>query len=311
MFSMRKLYKLQNKNFYKLFAEAALGLLNKDQKVFYVDANDANASDSEGNPGTSISSPLATLSRAHTLATSGKGDIIVVLPTHTENILVNYTFSKSNVRFIGLESGNQRPTLTYTAAAGAITISGDNVEFKGFNVTTLGVIDVATPFVVSGDRVLFGDIEMVESAATSQFVYGVLFTGDDCVCDGFKFRGAAGDANVTAIRHTEADQLEIKNCDLVGNFQGSADATGAIQCLTTESTDLRIHHNILENRDGTSEAGIVFTAACTGLVYENFIAVPTGDFAQGLINDDAVRQYNNYVVDVAQERGAPVGTASA
>jgi hypothetical protein len=74
---------------------------------------------------------------------------------------------------------------------------------------------------------------------------------------------------------------------------------------------LEIYNNRVENRDGTSEAGIVLTAACTGLIYENFIAVPTGDFAQGIILDDLMRQYNNYVVDVAQERGAPVGTASA
>jgi hypothetical protein len=110
---------------------------------------------------------------------------------------------------------------------------------------------------------------------------------------------------------TGSTGLEIAGCRLVGNFQGSANATGPIQSLTTLNVDIDIHDNRVENRDGTSEAGIVFVSTDTGFVYRNFIAVPTGDFAQGLIGDNAMRQYDNFVVDVAQERGAPVGTASA
>jgi hypothetical protein len=303
----KKLFALQNERFASLVDEALVGQTHRAAKVFYVDSNTG----SDNNSGTDIRSPLATLDKAHTNCTASQGDKVILLPQHAENISGAVTLSKAGVSYIGLQDGNSRATLTYTAAGGAITLSGANCLMANILLTTSGTIDVTTPIVVSGAKCVLKDLEMKEDSATSQLVYGVLVTGNDCVVDGLDFLGLAGSATVTGIRHTAADRLTIKNCTIVGNFQGSADATGAIQCLTTESVDMRVHHNVVENRDGTSEAGIVFTASCTGLVYQNMIAVPTGDFGQGLIADSGMRQFENYVVDVASERGAPEGTASA
>lgn len=298
----------QNKRFADLYTEA-IYKKHKNARVYYVDSVNGN----DAYSGRKFTQPLATTQEAIGRCSASRGDTILIAPWHAENITGASSFvpNKSYVNIIGLKQGNLKPTFTFTAAAGAIDFSAAACLLKDVYFTTLGTIDVTAPITFSGNNCIMQGVEMRESAATSQFVFGALVTGDDCVVDGFKFLGAAGDANVTGLRLTGADRVAVKNCDIVGAFQGSADATGAIQCLTTASLNMRVHNNVLENQDGTSEAGIVFITTCTGLVYENFIAVPTGDFGQGIVGDNLMRQYDNNVVDVAQERGAPEGTASA
>jgi hypothetical protein len=291
--------------------KAAVALQNLDVgdgTIFYVDSGASGA----GIAGLSPGDAFATVDQAINLSIAG--DVIIALPGHAETIsnATSLVPDVAGVSIIAVGVGARRPTITFDNASSEIIISAASVLFSGFRIRTSGTIDVALAITVTGDDCVVEDIDMRELSTTSQIIVGIFLNvalrAKVLNCN---FLGLAGDATVTAIRMTGSTGLEIAGNRLVGNFQGSADATGPIQSLTTLNVDIDIHHNRMENRDGTSEAGIVFVATDTGLVWENFIAVPTGDFAQGLINDDAMRQFNNYVVDVAQERGAPIGTASA
>jgi len=298
----------QSERYYDIHSDA-VRRVHKDQNLFYVDST------YEGNAtywsGKRLTSALPTLAAAYAKVTAARGDVVLLSPFHDEDISTALTLSKSYVRYEGLNIGHKKPYLTYSAAGGNITISGANCEFNNIKLYISGTTDVTSPLVLSGAKILMKDCWSYEPTTTDQFVYGVLVTGNDCIIDNYDFFGQAGDANITGIRMTGANGLEIKNSKIVGNFTAAEDVSGAIQGLTTASLNLDIHHNRVENRDGTSEAGMVFVTTDTGFVYENFIAVPTGDFGQGLIGDDLIRQYNNFVVDVATERGAPEGTASA
>mgnify|MGYP003655936863 CR=1 FL=1 len=260
----------------------------------YVDSNNGSASYDGKTPGKA----LVTIDAA--INASSAGDAIYVLEGHAESVANATTIipDVNGIKIVGLGTGARRPTITMTATASNIPVSGTDVRLENLLITTSGTVDVTSAITVTGDDSHIVNVEIRESAATSQFVTGLFFNDAD-------YATAAG------IRMTGSEKLEIVDCDIVGNFQGSANAVGAILSITTLNIDVRIHHNRVENRDGTSEAGIVFVGTDTGFCYENFIAVPTGDFAQGLIADTAMRQFNNFVVDVAQERGAPVGTASA
>lgn len=293
---------------------ASLGMaLSPNGNVAYVDSGNAAAGTTAKGTG-DPTNPYSTILAAQDALSANNGDVGIVLPGHAETIsnATAMALNKAGITWVGIGRGSDRPTITFDNASGNIPISANNVTLSNFLITTSGTIDVAIGITVTGNDVLLHEVELIEGGTTSQFVVGVhastMLGGliQDC-----KFLGYAGNATVTAIRMSGSDRLEITGCSLVGNFQGSADATGAIQSLTTLNVDIDIHHNRVENRDGTSEAGLVFVSTDTGFAYENFIAVPTGDFGQGVVADNAMRQYNNYVVDVAQERGAPEGTASA
>ena len=274
----------------------------------YVDSNNGSASYDGKTPGKA----LVTIDAA--INASSAGDAIYVLEGHAESVANATTIipDVNGIKIVGLGTGARRPTITMTATASNIPVSGTDVRLENLLITTSGTVDVTSAITVTGDDSHIVNVEIRESAATSQFVTGLFFNDANYAkAIGVKFWGAAGSATAAGIRMTGSEKLEIVDCDIVGNFQGSANAVGAILSITTLNIDVRIHHNRVENRDGTSEAGIVFVGTDTGFCYENFIAVPTGDFAQGLIADTAMRQFNNFVVDVAQERGAPVGTASA
>lgn len=109
--------------------------------VYWV-SNDPNSltqgqiSGSDGNPGT-FNAPFATLQYAVSRCVHGRGDIIFVKPNHDELISVAtanleggavtanaLSLYKSNVAIIGLGTGTNRPTLTFTAAAAAIVLGG-------------------------------------------------------------------------------------------------------------------------------------------------------------------------------------------
>lgn len=267
---------------------------------------------SNNNNGRRPDKPLATIDAAINLATANK-DAIIVLPGHAETVAGATTIvpDVAGIQIIGLGYGSLRPTLTFSGTASKIVFSAANILFKNFLILTTGTIDIVLGLHVTAAFVTLEDVEVREASATSQFVLPLHVAAADCTVKGYIFRGAAGDATVTGLRMSAADRLLVTGCRIKGNFQGNADATGAIQSLTTANLDISIHHNVVENKDGTSEAGIVFVATDTGDVYENFIVVPTGDFGQGLIADTLMDQYNNYVVDVDAERGAPEGTASS
>lgn len=281
--------------------------------VFFVDANAAQSGTTAGY-GTHPDKAFSTIDAAINACFADQGDVIYVLPGHTETLAdaTSLVPDVDGVSIVGLGVGAARPTLTLSATGSNIPISGDSVVFKNFLITTVGTINVSLAITVTGDDCVVEDVEMREASTISQIVVGLFLNVALRVkVRRFVFLGLAGDATVTAIRMTGSTGLEIEGCRLVGNFQGSEDATGAIQSLTTLNVDIDIHHNRVENRDGTSEAGIVFVATDTGFVWENFIAVPTSDFGQGIVVDTAMRQFNNYVVDVATERGLPEGTGSA
>ncbi len=274
----------------------------------YVDSNNG----ATGFSGLQRSRAKATIDQAINIARVG--DTIVVMAGHAESIAnaTSLVPDVNGISIIGEGIGSRRPTITFTNNAANIPISGTDILFKNFLLTISGTTDVAIGITVTGDGCVVEDVEMTEPTTTDQFIVGIhATTMKGGVIRGLDFLGLAGDAGITGIRMTDSERLEITDCRIVGNFQGSEDATGAIQSLTTLNVDVSIHHNRVENRDGTSEAGIVFVATDTGFVYENFIAVPTADFPNGMVVATAMRQYNNWVVDVATERGAPTGTASA
>ncbi|MGZ8529010.1 MAG: hypothetical protein ACXWYM_00335 [Candidatus Binatia bacterium] len=116
----------------------------KNSKYFFVDP--ANGAD--GNKGTDISKPLATLEKALELATANSNDVVVLIGTTNAATPTTYRvpaggldWNKDAVHLIGICSGNhtQQRARISTATTDVtteipLTISADNCMFANFSV---------------------------------------------------------------------------------------------------------------------------------------------------------------------------------
>ncbi|MDH5426185.1 MAG: hypothetical protein OEY29_14445 [Gammaproteobacteria bacterium] len=105
-------------------------------EVFYVNSSSVlpkgGVGGSDGNDGTYLR-PFSTLDYAIGRCTAGRGDVIYLMPGHTETVIAATTIAAdvAGVAIVGLGSGSSRPTLTYTTANTAtINVSAANVSFK-------------------------------------------------------------------------------------------------------------------------------------------------------------------------------------
>src|SRR5690242_14286615 len=77
--------------------------------VFYV--NSVTGSDT-ANDGRSLDTPYATITKAIAGTTANKGDVIFVMPGHSETRTAAITVNKAGIAIIGLGQGLVRPSIT-------------------------------------------------------------------------------------------------------------------------------------------------------------------------------------------------------
>jgi hypothetical protein len=190
-------------------------------KAFWVGNAAANLTGvrgaSDGNRG-DFNSPFSTIDAAIGQCVANRGDIIFVKPGHAENIgaAAAIVCDIAGVAIIGLGSGANRPTLTWTAAAGTITVTAANVTFQNMRFVN-NVADVVTMFSVSGtgddltfENCLFTDTSTILNAI--DFI--TLATGADglsvigCQVIG---KSASNDSFITGVAH---DRFRIENCQI-------------------------------------------------------------------------------------------------
>ncbi len=101
---------------------------------------------SDGNKGT-YDSPFATIDYAVGQCSSGRGDIIFVKPGHAETVSTAafIALDVAGISIVGLGKGNNRPTLTWSTAASAITVAANDITIHNF----LCIGSMATTFTVT------------------------------------------------------------------------------------------------------------------------------------------------------------------
>ena len=139
----------------------------------------------DGNDGSYLR-PLATLDRALALCTAHRGDVIMLMPGHAENVATAAAIDvdKAGVAIIGLGAGTKRPKFSFTAAAATFAITAGNCSF--YNIEwQANFADVAIGLDVSGvDGLSFDSCYFTEAGTDLNYVHVVdLATG----CDDISF----------------------------------------------------------------------------------------------------------------------------
>jgi hypothetical protein len=242
--------------------------------IYFV--NSATGTDSTSN-GTGPDAPFKTINYAIAQCTASKGDIIYVMPGHSESISGVGAIAASiiGVQIIGLGTGTLRPLITLHTTATTIAVSAASVTFKNLRITG-DVTGVVTIFNITAANCTIDGVDFIETAscAALQFILTTSAAVDLRVqnCSWIQTVTAAG-ALQQWIVLTGADRAKILNnyASLKG-YATSNPANGVVVGVTTASANVEIGNNTFISSNSTGTIAISLLAATTGFVYNNRVA---------------------------------------
>jgi hypothetical protein len=276
--------------------------------VFFVDSNNAVANDN--NVGKNSKRPLATIDGAINKCTANKGDVIIVMPNHAESVTAaaGIACDVAGITIIGLGSGEQRPTITFTTSTGAdVDIDAADVTIK--NILFKAGVDALTgPIDVNSTDFTLENCEMRDTTGfqTTQWIVAtsqsdrMKIVGNKHVCP------AAGPASWIKITGGAEDVIIANNDD------DSLYSTGNISNTSTALVRAKISGNRLVNRGTTATACIDLVSTATGTISDNYLrnTSDAGGKVTNIIDASDMELFENYAVTADNETGALIGTAS-
>lgn len=274
--------------------------------------------------GTDINAPLATLGGAtgglaRLGARTNKGDVIYVLPGHTESVssadYFSHTGAASGFSVIGLGSGNQRPVFNWTVAGSTWLLDTAGVEVANCRLNlagadATGTLTVTTPITVSAAGCRIAGCEINWGQSTDNGCGSTL--GAIAVVAGTRFEfvnnycpslDTAGTLPVSFLSLNGADDALIAGNVIYGGT--TATTVGAIHCVTTASLRVRILNNIVQNLVASSTKAISSAVSgVTGTLAGNMLRVNSGILGFTVSANLSVDAFNNYTNNTVNKNGA-------
>lgn len=239
-------------------------------------------SGSDGNPGTYLK-PFATLSYASSQCTANRGDVIMVMPGHSETIssASALTLSKAGVLVVGMGSGTKRPLFTLdTANTATINVSAANVGFVNcqFVANFLAVAACFTLTTAAGFSL--SQCSFKDTSAILNFAKIVNTGSTDNAADGLSIE----DCQIVSSHATNAFSClaAVGNLDRLtfkGNYVKSVTTNAAAACCPITNGKVLTNANIVDNSFNTVGAagtttGLLITtnqSTNSGLLANNYI----------------------------------------
>lgn len=275
-------------------------------RVFFVHSSGDNS-----NAGTDPTQPLATIDAAVGLCSANRGDVILVMPGHAENIstATSLVVDVAGVSIIGLGWGRLRPTLTFTATAGSIEMDAANTRLSNLRLVA-GIASVVVGVNVDADDVEIDHCEWDISATGFEFLLMLDIDAfdrtnvHDCT---FAAENIAG--TNTGIRLDDTVGVRVVNNEFRGDF-----TTAAISGTTgsaAASVDALVRENVIENLDTTAGILLDHHDSTTGITSGNrgftlYATNVTAPFDAG-----NTLNIENYVVNAVDEKGIVVPTTGS
>lgn len=243
---------------------------------------------------------FATIDAAISACTASAGDVIYVLPGHTEAVTAtSIACDIAGVSIIGLGSGSLKPTLTFAATDSTINVTAANCKFQNLRIeAAVGQVVTAFLHATAAQNTQYIDIEFY---ATSTFNFINCYTlGAANISDGCKWQGnylRTADTGqlalcVTAAAHNDlkfynnyvmhaaaaaglltAGAVNLLGLDVVGNFVQTGQTDGAVGVLvitTSTASSGRIVNNDMKTADAA--ANVAIPIASKVYAAKNYIA---------------------------------------
>ncbi len=234
-------------------------------------------SDSTGY-GQSPVSPTATIDYAIDLATASVGDVVYVMPGHTENIIAagTVTLDKIGLLVVGLGFGSNRPTLTFTETDSTVLLTAAGSRFS--NIRCVAGKDAVVEFVVMSantaiDNILFlGTSSFQWDSAVTLTTTEDNFSIRDCVFEQKTDPNKGnGDANTGGIYIDDSENIVIDNCTFYDQIETACIHNKNNACKNLWVTNCRWYCTL------SDMLPFIMVAGATGSVEFSGGAVPAAD----------------------------------
>lgn len=244
---------------------------------YFVDSATGNDADLVG----SKDKPMATLDGAVGLCTANKGDVIIVMPNHTENLASAgaLTLDVAGITIVGLGTGGQTPTLIHTADAADINITGADTTIRNIEIQS-NTADCAVSLDIDATGVWLDGVTWREGSALCFII--VIATGADNACDDLKitncktFQSDAANDGFLDATGGDIDGFVMQGCNI--NTGTDTQPEPVLEITGKSLTNCLILHNYIRT---AQTAGITFIDSDqtdnSGLIaYNTIVSVDTG-----------------------------------
>lgn len=271
-------------------------------KIFYVHASGASALTSLP-PGMASTSDgfFQSVQVALGACNSGRGDMILCLPGHTESIASADSWSnlttKTDVTVLGMGSGTNRPTFTWTTATSTLLMDAANFRILNCRLFLAGAhaagsaLTVAAPITVSAAGCEISDCEIAWGFDADQIVtIGITTTA---AADYFKFNRndcyaeTAAVPTTTFMRLVGADFMQMHDTRIIG--PGSTTTLGPVQFLTTASLKINWRNSTVQNQLASSIHAVTGMAGLTGIAHSCGFGILDNATAVGFVTPGNVQ----------------------
>lgn len=259
---------------------------------------------SNSNDGT-YKKPFSTIDYAINRCTASRGDIIMVMPGYTETIPLATTLvpDVAGIAIIGLGSGTLRPTLSMSAVASSIIVSGDNTVIQNILFKTEHDNTIVLEVTGSDSQIVDCEFRARTTATERQWVSCIDIGGgsaNDCdrtVVSGCKFTSPTA-GSTDAIKLSEVcEGVVIENCQVFGDFSvAPIHNPSAKVCTNLTVRDCEL----LQLQ--AADLALELVSACTGNLVRNYYGSAVALI--GGVDPGACRSYECFATDAADVSGA-------
>lgn len=237
---------------------------------------------SDGNPGTYVK-PFATINYAISQCVANRGDIIIVKPGHTETIAnaTTLVLNVAGVAIVGLGTGSNRPTLTFTTATTAnIPVTAANCSVSNI-LHIANFADIASAYTATGTSTptdfVIDNCEFRDTSSILNFVK--TFTGNATAnsCDGFSYwNNKVFGLGTTAGTQAVSIAAGTSRCSYIDNFvvyPALNDTAALVDFGANNQLFLNMGKNKVYRPSTSTTGGSLFSGGSTGstgYVYDNY-----------------------------------------
>lgn len=261
-----------------------------------------------------------TINAALAKCRAGQNDIVVVLPGHTENVdsADDWDNLVAGTTIVGLGTGNNRPTFTWSTATSTVLFDVANVaisncifEMAGPSGTT--ALTVADGIIVSAAGCSISNCKFhteIDADQGAVFALRTTAAGDDLTVDCCQFYGSGdGTLPTTQIRLVGADRFRMFNSTLSG-YTSSVNV-GLLQMLTTASTDVHIENCTFAHYLASSVHAATGMAGATGNVVRCNFGILDNATLAGFETEGNLQFFGCLVTNLAGEANAALKTPTS
>lgn len=220
---------------------------------------------------------VSTLAAGLARCRAGKGDVVFVLPGHTETVSATTGLDNlvSGTQIIGCANfgSGLMPTFTFSGTTNTAvwTVDDANVRISGLRIECTGADSMDTPVIWTGAGGSF-DSNFVNLGSDTTHDCDVFLTvgtgADNMQVVGNKMKSLSTAVNTNAIL---VSGTAVEGVTIAYNYIRTtlSSATGGVIAVTSVATNLDINNNVMRNfvEDGV---GIrISDVAMTGMIYDN------------------------------------------